>query len=287
MKPAPFEYHAPRTLDEALQIMSELGSDATPLAGGQSLTPLMNLRLARPANLVDLNGIDTLNSFEVEGDTLRIGALTRHAQVERSQVVREVLPIAAFVAPFIGYPAIRHRGTVVGSIAHADPAAEWPCLALALDAEVVLADTDRTRTVAAADFFQTMLTTVREPSELITELRFNTTLSAWGFYEFARRHGDFAVIAAAVALRTTDHIVTDARVSLAGARDTPVRVPEAEQALAGRELSDGLPTEIGQIAEEAVEPLEDIHGSSEYRRKLVGVSVERALRDATGRSEAV
>jgi carbon-monoxide dehydrogenase medium subunit len=286
MKPAPFDYHVPDTLEEALQIMSELGSDAAPLAGGQSLTPLMNLRLARPTNLVDMNRIDSLNSIQVEGDALKIGALVRHAQVERSEVVRDVLPMATFVAPFIGYPAIRHRGTVVGSIAHADPAAEWPCLALALDAEVVLRDSERTRSVAGEEFFQTMLTTVREPSELITEVSFNTSFSAWGFYEFARRHGDFAIIAAAAALRVTDGAVADARISLAGARDRPVRVPEVEQAVNGKELSGDLAEEAGQIAREVVQPLEDIHGSSEYRRKLIGVAIERALGDATDRGEA-
>lgn len=286
MKPPAFEYHAPDTLEDALSLMAELGSDAAPLAGGQSLTPLMNLRLARPANLVDLNRISALSTIDVEGDTLRVGALVRHSEVERSDVVMETLPIASHVATFIGYPAIRHRGTVVGSIAHADPAAEWPCLALALDAEITLRSSERTRTVAGNDFFQTMLTTVREPSELITDITFDSGFSAWGFYEFARRHGDFAVIAAAVALRVADGVVTDARVSLAGARDRPIRVPEAEQAVTGKELNRDVAAEVGQVALEVVDPLEDIHGSSDYRRKLVGASVERALSEAIHRSEA-
>ncbi|MGH8916139.1 MAG: FAD binding domain-containing protein, partial [Acidimicrobiia bacterium] len=196
MKPAPFEYHAPATLPEALDLLAELGAEATPLAGGQSLTPLMNLRLARPVNIMDLNRIDSLGSVRVDDDALRIEALVRHSTMERSEEVHGVFPVARSVAPFIGYPAIRHRGTVVGSIAHADPAAEWPCLALAFDAQINLARAGSSRTVPAESFFKTTLTTARESDELVTEVAFDIGFDAWGFYEFARRHGDFAVIAA-------------------------------------------------------------------------------------------
>lgn len=285
MKPAPFDYHAPDTLEEAIQLMDELGSDATPLAGGQSLTPMMNLRLARPANLVDLNRIGSLDTLEVDTAELRIGALVRHSTIERSDVIRDALPMARFVTPFIGYPAIRHRGTVVGSIAHADPAAEWPCLALALDTEVTLVKAGATRTLAAKDFFQTMLTTAREPTELVTEVSFSTEFPVWGFFEFARRHGDFAIIAAATALQMVDGVVTQSRISLAGARDRPVRASEAEQSLIGEELSSDVAAQAGQIAMDGVEPLGDIHGSAEYRGKLVKVAVERALNDAIDRSQ--
>lgn len=285
MKPAPFDYHAPDTLEEAIQLMDELGSDATPLAGGQSLTPMMNLRLARPANLVDLNRIGSLDTLEVDTAELRIGALVRHSTIERSDVIRDTLPMARFVTPFIGYPAIRHRGTVVGSIAHADPAAEWPCLALALDTEVTLVKAGATRTLAAEDFFQTMLTTAREPTELVTEVSFSTEFPVWGFFEFARRHGDFAIIAAATALQMVDGVVTQSRISLAGARDRPVRASEAEQSLIGEELSSDVAAQAGQIAMDGVEPLGDIHGSAEYRGKLVKVAVERALNDAIDRSQ--
>jgi carbon-monoxide dehydrogenase medium subunit len=284
MKPAPFEYHAPATLPEALDLLAELGVEAAPLAGGQSLTPLMNLRLARPANIVDLNRIGSLDFVRVDNGALRVGALVRHAEMERSEKVREALPVAPAVAPFIGYPAIRHRGTVVGSIAHADPAAEWPCVALAFDAEVALAKVGSTRTVPAESFFKTLLTTVREPDELVTEVAFSTRFDTWGFHEFARRFGDFAVIAAAVAVRTSDGVVAEARISLAGAGDRPLRVFEAEDTLVGKPLSLDAAAAAAAVAMDVVEPLEDIHGSAGYRRDLAGVAVERALNDAASRS---
>ncbi len=283
MKPAPFVYHAPTTLSEALDLLGELGGEATPLAGGQSLAPLMNLRLARPANIIDLNRIEALDYLRMDGSLLRVGPLVRHATMERSETVRQTLPIAPAVVPFIGYPAIRHRGTVVGSIAHADPAAEWPCLTLALDAEITLTSKGSARTVPAVGFFQTMLTTVRQPGELITEVAFGTGFDTWGFYEFARRHGDFAVVAAVVTARTIDGTVTEARVSLAGAGDRPLRVREAEEALVGKSLAPQVAAEVAGIARETVEPIEDIHGSARYRKELVGVAVERALIEAANR----
>lgn len=280
MKPAPFEYHAPTSLDDALEILGSLGSEAAPLSGGQSLTPLMNLRLARPAHLVDINRISGLDGLHHKDGRLAVGALVRHAGMERSDVVGAHLPIAAAVVPFIGYPAIRHRGTVVGSLAHADPAAEWPCLALALDAEITLARTGSDRKVAAGDFFTTMLTTVKEPDELLTEVSFRTDFDAWGFYEFARRHGDFAVIAAVVALNQEGDSIAEARVAIAGAGDRPLRVTEAEEAISGEPLTEEMARRAGEIAGEVVEPLEDIHGSSAYRKKLVEVAVERAILQA-------
>lgn len=284
MKPPPFEYHAPSTLEEALETLASTGPDAAPLAGGQSLTPLMNLRLARPSHIVDLNRIEGLDRVEFDGENLNVGALVRHADMERSPGVRSRLPLASAVVPFIGYPAIRHRGTVVGSLAHADPAAEWPCLALALDAQVTLASSRGRRKVPAIEFFQTMLTTVKEPDELLTEVSFRTDFDAWGFYEFARRYGDFAVIAAAVTIRLDNGAIADSRISLAGASDRPIRVQGAEDAIAGEPLTAETAARAGSAAEEAVDPLEDIHGSSAYRKQLVGVAVERALRGAADRS---
>jgi len=284
MKPAPFQYHSPATLPEAFELLGSLGAEAAPLAGGQSLVPLMNLRLARPSTIIDINRVESLDYVRVDEGSLRVGPLVRHATMERSNTVREALPIASAVVPFIGYPAIRHRGTVVGSIAHADPAAEWPCVALAFDAEVTLAKTGSARTVPADAFFKTLLTTVREPDELVTEVAFSTRFDSWGFYEFARRHGDFAVIAAALALRTNDGVIAEARISLAGAGERPLRVPEAEEALVGEPLTAEMAGIAGSAAKEVVEPVEDIHGSSSYRRELVGVAVERAMTDAANRS---
>lgn len=287
MKPAPFEYHAPATLAEALDLLAELGPEATPLAGGQSLTPLMNLRLARPVNIVDLNRIDSLGSVSVDDGALRVEALVRHATMERSEQVHSVFPVAKAVAPFIGYPAIRHRGTVVGSIAHADPAAEWPCVALAFDAAITLSRAGSSRTLPAESFFKTTLTTARDQDELVTEIAFDTRFDSWGFYEFARRHGDFAVIAVVVAARTSDDAVAEARVSLAGAGDRPLRVPEAEAVLVGRPLGVESATAAAAAAADTVEPLGDIHGSAGYRTDLVRVGVERALVDAARRWEVL
>jgi carbon-monoxide dehydrogenase medium subunit len=284
MKPAPFEYHAPATLDEALETLASVGSEGAPLAGGQSLTPLMNLRLARPAHIVDINRIEGLDYFHFDEDHLRVGALVRHSHMERSQEVRSRLPLVSAVVPFIGYPAIRHRGTVVGSLAHGDPAAEWPCLALALDAQITLARSGASRKVDASAFFKTMLTTVKEPDELLTEVLFRTDFHAWGFFEFARRHGDFAVIAAAVTIRLENGAIAESRISLAGAADRPLRVHEAEDAIAGETLTTNTANRAGGIAQEVVDPLADIHGSSAYRKELVGVAVERALREAADRS---
>jgi len=278
MKPSPFEYHAPTSLDEALDILGSVGAEGAPLAGGQSLVPLMNLRLARPAHVVDINRIDGLDTLEYESGRLRVGALVRNADMERSELVGAQLPIAAGVVPFIGYPAIRHRGTVAGSLAHADPAAEWPCLALALDADITLARSGSRRSIAASDFFVTMLTTVKEPDELLTEVSFRTDLASWGFYEFARRHGDFAIIAAVAALRLESGSIAEARIALAGAGDRPIRVREAEDAISGELMTQEAVDKAAEIARDVVEPLEDIHGSSAYRKKLVGVAVERAMK---------
>lgn len=284
MKPAPFEYHAPTTLEEALGTLASIGAEAAPLAGGQSLTPLMNLRLARPAHVVDINRIPDLGYLQFEDDRLRVGALVRHADMERSQEVRRRLPLVAAAVPFIGYPAIRHRGTVVGSLAHADPAGEWPCLALALDAEITLTRSGSQRRVAANGFFQTMLTTIKEPDELLTEVSFRTDVDAWGFYEFARRHGDFAVIAAAVTLSLENGAISDSRISLAGAADRPIRIDEAEKMVAGEPLNGETASRAAAVARDVIDPLEDIHGSSLYRKELVGVAVERAFKQAADRN---
>ncbi|MDH3463559.1 MAG: xanthine dehydrogenase family protein subunit M [Acidimicrobiia bacterium] len=277
MKPPPFEYHVPGSLEEALEILGSLGADALPLAGGQSLVPLMNLRLARPAHIVDINRIEGFNRIDIDEGRLSVGPLVRHSDMERSPEVRGSLPIVSQVVPFIGYPAIRHRGTVAGSLAHADPAAEWPCLALGLDAEITLSQTGSSRTVEADRFFKTMLTTVREPNELLTKVSFRTDFNSLGFYEFARRHGDFAIIAAMVAFQMDGDTITSCRVSLAGAADRPVRVREAEDAVTGRPLNPQTASRAGAAVVETVDPLEDIHGSADYRRELAGVAVERAI----------
>lgn len=287
VKPAPFSYYAPASLGDALDLLDELGGEATPLAGGQSLVPLMNLRLAQPVHLVDLNLVPGLDYVKVEDGWLRMGAMTRHARVEWSEEVAREVPLAHHASTQIGYPAIRHRGTVGGSIAHADPIGEWPCAGLALDARITLSSATGRREVPADGFFTTFFTTSRRADELVTEVALSTRFDAWGFRELTRRAGDFAVVAAMVAVRHEGHEVAEARIALAGAADRPVRAFQAEEALLGGRLDGERASEAAETAASAVDPIEDIHGSATFRRHLVRVLTERAIQDAARRPSAV
>ncbi|MGH7278048.1 MAG: FAD binding domain-containing protein, partial [Candidatus Rokuibacteriota bacterium] len=222
MKPAPFEYVRPASLGEALETLHQHGDDAKALAGGQSLVPLMNFRLTRPAVIVDLNGLADLAYIRADGDGLAIGALTRQRAVETSAVVRERAPLVAEATPYIGHVPIRTRGTVGGSIVHADPSAEYPVVMVALEARFRLARRDGTREVGAADFFKTYLTTDVEPTELLTEIRVPALPPRTGisFMELARRHGDFAIVAVGVAVTLAGGVIGSARIALGGVAPT-------------------------------------------------------------------
>ncbi|MGA7229156.1 MAG: xanthine dehydrogenase family protein subunit M [Acidimicrobiia bacterium] len=280
MKPPPFEYHSPRTIDEALTLMGQLDG-ALPLAGGQSLIPLLNLRLAYPRHLVDLGRIPELEHHEVSGDEVRVGAMTTHHSMQRSLVGD--LPLVSEAVTHVGFPAIRARGTLGGSLAHADPAGELPLVSLVLEAEIVLRSAHGERSVAAPVFFLGPYTTARRPDELITQVRFAASPEMWGFSEFARRTGDYALVACAVALDIEDGQITNARVGLAGVADRPLRVESSESSLEGRSPEPRVLTEAAATAASSIEPLSDIHGSSDYRRRLIEVMVSRALSQATGR----
>ena len=245
---------------------------------------LMNLRLARPTHLVDLNALSELGSMRSDGDSVVIGALVRHSEVEHSAFLAEKLPLLPEVAAHIGYQAVRHRGTVGGSIAHADALAEWPCVALALDADITLARSGGSRAVAADDFFTSMFTTTRQPDELVTSVSFSTRFDVWGFHEFSKRVGDFALIAATVVLRTQDGLITEAHIAVGGAQDRPVRAREAEQLCVGQSIGGAFAEEAGKVAAAGVDPLGDIHGTAAFRRRLVHTEVARALEDATRRA---
>ncbi|HEX2104891.1 MAG TPA: FAD binding domain-containing protein [Solirubrobacteraceae bacterium] len=265
MKPAPFEYAAPRTLDEAL---GALGDDAKALAGGQSLVPLLNFRLARPATIVDLNGVDELAYVRRSGGALRIGALTRQATLERSTVVAGGWPLLTRAVAHVAHPAIRNRGTVGGSVAHADPAAELPVALTALDACFHVRSRARgARTIAAGDFFQAPLMTALDPDELLVEIEVPPLPAGAraGFAEHARTHGDFALAGAAVVRAGTEH----AAIALLGAVPTPVRVPDAECALC-RGAS------AAEAARIAGAELDD-----DYRRALTTELVRRAIEEAS------
>jgi aerobic carbon-monoxide dehydrogenase medium subunit len=288
LKSPQFVYVAPTSVDEALTQLAEHGDDAKLLAGGQSLVPLLALRLASPSALIDLGGVPELDYIRRENGHVAIGAMTRERAVERSDVVRELVPLLSVAMPLIGHLAIRNRGTVGGSAAHADPSAEVPAVAIALDADVVVASSARgERTVTSDDFFQGFFSTSLEPDEALIELRFPVAQPGTGvaFEEATRRHGDFAMVGAAAAVRTEGARITEARIVVIGVSDTPLRRREAEQALAGAEPTNAAFEEAGALAADSLSPPSDLHGTSAYRRHLVGVLVRRALERAARQSQ--
>ena len=282
MKPASFAYHRAASVGEAFELLAREGEDAKVIAGGQSLVPLMAFRLARPSALIDINRIADLRYVRRDGDALRIGALATHRDIEINAEpgVLEGYSILPRAARFIGHYPIRTRGTFGGSIAHADPTSEWCMLALLLDAEIVVAGPQGTRTVAASDFFLGVFTTALGADEIVTEVRFPEPAPRSAIVEFARRQGDFAVVAVATALEMEDGRVRSARIALAGVSDAPVRAREAEAMLAGAAPTDEAFDEAGRAAAAGLRPPSDIHGSSEYRKELAAALVRRALGDA-------
>ena len=282
MKPAAFDYHRVDRVEDALERLAELGEDAKVLAGGQSLVPMMNFRLVRPPALVDITRIPDLRYVVREGDVLRVGALTAHREIELLRDPDliggyELLPRAA---RWVGHYPIRTRGTFGGSIAHADPSAEWCMLAVLLDATIVVTGPDGEREVPAADFFLGFFTSALEPGELLVEVRFPRPRPHAAIQEFARRHGDFAIVAAAVALDVEDDRISDPRVVVGGVDEVPLRVSAAEEALEGAAPGGEAFAAAGRAAAGAVEPSSDVHGSAEYRKELTDVLVRRALAEA-------
>jgi CO/xanthine dehydrogenase FAD-binding subunit len=286
VKPPPFKYAAVDSVDETVRLLQEHGDEAKVLAGGQSLVPLLNMRLARPEVLIDINRVHSLAGVS-SNDALTIGPLTRHAMAERSDQIHAFAPVIQDALRFVGHPAIRARGTVGGSIAHADPAAELPAVLLALDSVFTATGANGDRRIPAAEFFVTYFTTALEDTELLTKIEVPATAAerASAFLEVSRRHGDFAIAAVAVSIvRTGQGTCTDARVVLAGVADVPLRAVEAERALDGAALT-GSPAELREIAALAsvgIDPPADVHGTSEYRRQIVTVLVRRALEQLAG-----
>ncbi len=282
MKLPPVEYEAPTTVAEALGLLTEHQDEASVLAGGQSLIPLLALRLARPAMLVDINGLRELSGMSLTGGWLAVGAMTREYIAEESPVVAESVPLLAAALPLIGHEAIRSRGTIGGSLAHGDPAAELPAVALALDAEFVVRSQSGERIIPAAEWFEGYLTTSRRPDELLVEVRFPRAGPGTGvaFLEVARRHGDFAIVGLAASLTLADGLIGDARLALAGVSDIPVRAVDAEHLLFGQRPSDDLFEEAARRVAAVIDPPADLHGSSEYRRKLAATLVRRGLQAA-------
>ena len=283
MKPAAFRYHAPKTLDEAVAVLAEVApDDGRVLAGGQSLVPIMAFRLAKPTHLVDINGIKELGEIKVAGGKLRIGACVRHAAFYEPVCEGPLGRLLATVVRSIAHHPIRTRGTFCGSVAHADPASEWCALTATLDGEMVAKSRRGERIIAAKDYFAGVMTTALAEDELLTEVRLPMLPSDTrvGFQEFSRRAGDFALSMAVVTYRLANGKIADARVGIGGAEPHARRIAEAEAALNGKPPSADVFNAAGEAAAAAIDPLEDIHTSAEYRRDLVRAMTRRALDSA-------
>jgi aerobic carbon-monoxide dehydrogenase medium subunit len=287
MKLPPVDYEAPKTVSEAVDLLAEHQDDASVLAGGQSLIPLLALRLAHPAVLIDINGIDELSGVSRTNGWVAIGAMTREYVAEESETVADALPLLAAALPLIGHEAIRSRGTIGGSLAHADPAAELPAVARALDAQFVVRGQGGERVVPAAEWFEGYLMTSRGPDELLVEVRFPAAGPGTGtsFQEVARRHGDFAIVGLAASLTLSGGAISDARLAFAGVSDVPVRAADAEEFLVGERPSTELFDEAARRATGDLDPPADLHGSSDYRKKVAAALVRRGLRAAADNAD--
>jgi CO/xanthine dehydrogenase FAD-binding subunit len=286
MKPPAFDYVPVDTVEAALAALAAAAGDAKIIAGGQSLVPMLNFRLLKPSVLVDINRIPGLAFIEDDGDAVRIGALTRHRQIEIAPLIAENFPVMAAAMTHVAHLAVRNRGTIGGSLSHADPAAELPMLARLLDAELTIVSPTGERGVSAHDFFQGQLSVDLGDAELLSEIRIPKLppSTGWGFAEVARRTGDFALAAVAVTLTVTDDSIVGARVAMTGVGETPRRAEEVENLLLGRRLEPALVDAACEAARTSVEPESDLHASADYRRHLVDVLTRRTLTEAWARA---
>lgn len=287
MKPAPYAYHDPTSVSETLDLLEQYGDEAQVLAGGQSLMPMLNFRLARPAHLVDINAVDGLDYIRTDGDTLRIGAMTRQRKLERFDAPAGAWGLLAEAMGHVGHPSIRVRGTVGGSMAHADPAAELPAVVAALGGEVTIQCVDGTRPVGTDDFFEGFFTTALQPGELLTEVRIPEWPADSGYcmFEVSRRRGDFAQVAvAAVVALDADGRVHRAGVGLAGAAGAPVTASGLTDQLVGEVPANATVVELAAEYAAGLTPPDDLHGPAEYRRHLVRHLVPRAMARAVDRA---
>ena len=285
VKNPPFTYHRPESLDEALALLAEYGDDAKILAGGQSLLPVMALRLGHPEHLIDINRIPGLDSITVS-DGVTIGALVRHVQAERSPELITAAPLIHAAMPYIGHRAIRSQGTVCGSIAHADPAAEMPAVCLAVDAVMVATSATGVREIPAANFGDGYLTTALEPNEILTEARFPawSPTAAGTVVEVARRHGDYALVGLACMVDAPDGTISAASLSFFGVDNMAIRIADAEASLIGKAVDDETAyAAAAEIVRNTIEPAADVHATSNYRRHLAGVLTRKGLAEAAAR----
>ena len=286
MLPAPFEYHAPRSVDEALDLLDQFGDEGKVLAGGQSLIPLLKLRFASPGHLVDINTIKDLDFIEERDGTLRIGPLFRHKAAERSSLLASRYHVMADAAPQIADPIIRNRGTIAGSVAHADPSGDWGTVLLAMDADLILRSKKGTRTVKARDFFSGPFSTALEPTEILSEIRIPAAkpMTGGSYLKLERKVGDFATVAVAVHLVMDDGKVGSAGIGLTAVGPQNLKAEKAEASLEGARLDDAAIKQAAVLAAEAADPKADHRGSVEYKRNVVRVFTERGLKRAYERA---
>jgi carbon-monoxide dehydrogenase medium subunit len=281
MKPARFEYVAPTTLDAALEALAAANGQGKILAGGQSLLPLLNFRMAQPAVLVDLNGIKELSFIALRGDCVAIGALTRHREIEQSPLIATRLQVMSAAMRHVAHLAIRNRGTIGGSLSHADPAAELPMMAMFYGASLTVQGPAGRRTILAKDFFVDALTNCLEPEDIVVEIEFPILQhDGWAFEEVARRFGDFALASIAVSIRRGKSGIEDARVAVMGVADTPLRLEDVEKRLCEIEVGSRMPDRFSGLVTASVTPNSDLHASAEYRKHLLGELAKRAMRTA-------
>jgi carbon-monoxide dehydrogenase medium subunit len=285
MKPAPFDYERPATLNAALNLLKDNGGRSKIIAGGQSLVPMMNFRVVRPDRLIDINRIAELDYHRIEGSELVIGALCRHAALKESQVVKQACPLMHAAYQWVAHGPIQNRGTLCGNLCHADPASEMPSVVLATNAMMVLRSSLAKREVPANQFFLGQYETATADNEVLVEVRIPVAPKnqGWGFHEVSVRKGDFAIVAAAVTLKTENGKVQTVTIALSGAESHAIRLSQAEKVLVGKRAEDAAFREAAAAGAAAVSPNSDIHGSAEYRRDLAKTLVYRALRDACER----
>jgi carbon-monoxide dehydrogenase medium subunit len=288
MYPGSFEYFAPTTLEEALDVLERFGDEAKVIAGGQSLIPLMKLRFAAPEAIVDINGIEGLDAIDQAGGGLRIGALVRHKTCEGSDILRGRFGTLADAAPLISDPIVRNLGTVGGSLAHADPQGDWGSVMLAVGAEAEVQSRGGTRTIPLTEFFQGPFTTALEPTEILTGVRIPDPgpRSGGTYLKLERRVGDYATVGVAVQVSLTNGTVERAGIGLSAVGPTNLKATAAEEALAGAELTNDAIAEAARLAAEAAQPHDDVRGSAEYKRNVVRVFTERGLRTAAEAARA-
>jgi len=286
MKPAKFDYHAPASVDEALALLTRYGGDAKVLAGGQSLVPLLNFRLSRPAALVDLNRIPALAYIRAHDGEVRLGAMTRQRTIEFSPVIAEHVPLLTEATRWVGHLPIRSRGTIGGSLAHADPSAEYPTVLVALEGSVVARGPRGERVLGAGELFQSYLATSLDADEILVEVRLPAMPAGAGyaFEELARRHGDFALVGIAAVVTRAGARCTMARLATAGAGPVPLRLRAAEEILERDGLGDAAIEAAARRATELVNPDADLHASADYRRHLTGVLTARAIKRALAKA---